>query len=345
MNYQEALAYIYSLSDYERGDRYTRNREENLARESRLLELLGNPQNCYTSTLIAGTKGKGSTAAFIERVLREAGIRTGLYTQPDLHTFRGRMRVNGRLISEEEVADLLPEVRSAAEGIRERREFDQLNTYQVATALTFLYFCRRQIQHAVLEVGLGGRLDATNVTHPLVSVITSISYDHMEFLGDTLTKIATEKAGIIKPNGIVVTSAQAPEALLAIAAVCQRQHARLIRIGAVEVQIGRIAQPTQGRIDRCDSAGERHRRVGSPVANAEAKAGESCKRQRAVTDAQRHRLIAAADVRISNRDRVAVGRREDERSVFVDTLCRRNRVDRRVENRLRVGPRGFDDLA
>ncbi len=143
MNYQEALAYIYSLSDYERGDRYTRNREENLARESRLLELLGNPQNCYTSTLIAGTKGKGSTAAFIERVLREAGIRTGLYTQPDLHTFRERMRVNGQLIREDEVADLLPEVRTAAEDMRERHEFDPLNTYQVATALTFLYFCRR----------------------------------------------------------------------------------------------------------------------------------------------------------------------------------------------------------
>ena len=235
MNYQEALAYIYGLSDYERGGRYTRNREENLARESRLLELLGNPQDCYTCTLIAGTKGKGSTAAFIERVLREAGIRTGLYTQPDLHTFRERIRVNGRLISEEEVAELLPEVRAAAEGMRERKEFDALNTYQVATALAFLYFCRQQIQHAVLEVGLGGRLDATNVTHPLVSVITSISYDHMEVLGDTLTKIATEKAGIIKPNGIIVTSAQATEALLAIAAVCEQRQARLIRVGAAEI--------------------------------------------------------------------------------------------------------------
>src|SRR5205085_246297 len=164
MNYQEALAYIYSLSDYERGSPYTRNREENLPRETRLLELLGSPQNCYTCTLIAGTKGKGSTAAFIERVLRDAGLRTGLYTQPDLHTFRERIRVNGRLISEEEVAELLVEVRAAAEGMRERHEFGPLITYEVATALAFLYFCRQHIQHAVLEVGLGGRLDATNVT-------------------------------------------------------------------------------------------------------------------------------------------------------------------------------------
>jgi dihydrofolate synthase/folylpolyglutamate synthase len=234
VNYQEALAYLYSLSDFERSGTYTRNREENLPREARLLELLGNPQLHYTSTLIAGTKGKGSTAAFIERVLRQAGVRTGLYTQPDLHTFRERIRVNGRLISEEAVAELIPEIKSAVEQIQARREFGPFITYEVATALTLLYFDRQHIQHAVLEVGLGGRLDATNVTHPLVSVITSISYDHMQILGNTLAQIATEKAGIIKPGGTVITSAQSPEALLAIAAVCQRQRARLIRVGPVE---------------------------------------------------------------------------------------------------------------
>ncbi|HJT57506.1 MAG TPA: folylpolyglutamate synthase/dihydrofolate synthase family protein, partial [Ktedonobacteraceae bacterium] len=230
----EALSYLYSLSDFERSGVYTRNREENLARESLLLESLGNPHNRYSSTLIAGTKGKGSTAAMIERVLREAGWRTGLYTQPDLHTFRERIRINGTLISEEEFAELLPEVRAAVETIESGPEAVPYNTYQVATALTFLYFARQQIQHAVLEVGLGGRLDATNVTQPLVSVITSISYDHMQVLGNTLTQIATEKAGIIKPNGVVVTSAQAPEALLAIAATCRKQHAQLVRIGPLE---------------------------------------------------------------------------------------------------------------
>ena len=247
MNYQEALAYLYSLSDYERGGPYTRNREENLAREARLLEALGDPQLSYTSTLLAGTKGKGSTAAFIERVLREAGLRTGLYTQPDLHTFRERMRVNGRLIGEEEVAELVPQVRAAAEEIGQRREFDPFITYELATALALLYFQRQHVEHAVLEVGLGGRLDATNVTQPLVSVIASISYDHTQILGDTLAKIATEKAGIIKPNGVVVTSARPPEALLAIAAVCRRQHAELIRVGAAgsdpaqaEVETGQL---------------------------------------------------------------------------------------------------------
>lgn len=247
MNYQEALAYLYSLSDFERSGQYTRDPEENLPREARLLELLGNPHQRYTSTLIGGTKGKGSTAAFIERVLREAGWRTGLYTQPDLHTFRERIRVNGQLISEAGVAELLPEVRAAVEEIERRREFGPFITYEVATALALLYFARQHVDHAVLEVGLGGRLDATNVTQPLVSVLASISYDHMQILGDTLTKIATEKAGIIKPNGVVVTSAQAAEALLTIAAVCQQRHAELIRIGPADgdpaqtaVQAGRL---------------------------------------------------------------------------------------------------------
>src|SRR5947207_10992397 len=150
MNYQEALAYLYSLSNFERGGPFTRNPEENLPRESRLLEALGNPQLSYTKTLIAGTKGKGSTAAYIERVLREAGMRTGLYTQPDLHTFRERMRVNGQLISEEELPRLLPEVSAAVEQMQARHEFDPFITYEVATALAFLYFARQHVQHAVV---------------------------------------------------------------------------------------------------------------------------------------------------------------------------------------------------
>jgi len=265
VNYQEALAYLYSLSNFERGGPFTRNPEENLPRESRLLEALGNPQLSYTKTLIAGTKGKGSTAAYIERVLREAGVRTGLYTQPDLHTFRERMRVKGRLISENEVAELVPVIRAAAEAIQQKQEFGPFITYEIATALALYYFHRQHVQHAVLEVGLGGRLDATNVTHPLVSVITSISYDHVQILGGTLTEIATEKAGIIKQDGIVVTSARPPEALLAIAAVCQRQHARMIRIGATdgdpaqaEVELGHL--PTLSYRYQLEERTEEHQR-------------------------------------------------------------------------------------
>ena len=234
MNYQQALTYLYSLSGFEHTGIGNRKSDDNLRRESRLLEVLGNPQFSYSNTLIAGTKGKGSTAAFVEMVLREAGIRTGLYTQPDLHTFRERMRVEGHLISEDEMAALVPVVREAADVILQNREFDSFITYEVATALALLYFHRHGVQHAIIEVGLGGRLDATNVTHPLVSVIASISYDHMQILGDTLTEIATEKAGKIKQNGMVITSARHPEALLAIEYVCRKKHAQMIRIGSSE---------------------------------------------------------------------------------------------------------------
>lgn len=231
MNYAEALNYIYGLSDFERGGKFRNDREQHLLREGRLLELLGNPQQTYSCTLIAGTKGKGSTAACIESVLRAAGVRTGLYTQPDLHTFRERIRVSGRLIGEDEVAELLPEVRAVVEQIEREGAFNPYIPYEVTTALALLYFKRQGVQHAVLEVGIGGRLDATNITQPLVSVIASISFDHMNVLGNTLSSIATEKAGIIKPNRVVVTSAQPPEALLAIADIARKRHARLLRVG------------------------------------------------------------------------------------------------------------------
>jgi len=243
LNYQEALAYIYSFTDYERGDKYNRDRNENLQREAALLELLDNPHQQYTNTLIAGTKGKGSTAAYIERVLREAGVRTGLYTQPDLHTFRERIQVNGHLIGEEEVGNLILEIRAAAEQIQARQLFGPFITYEIGTALALLSFARQHVQHAVIEVGIGGRLDATNVTHPLVSVIASISYDHTQILGNTLAKIATEKAGIIKSGGLVVTSAQSPEALLAIAAIAQQRAAQLVRIGCAD------GDPAQAEVD------------------------------------------------------------------------------------------------
>lgn len=232
MNYSEALAYIYGLTDYERGGKFRNDREQHLLREGRLLQDLGNPHHAYSCTLIAGTKGKGSTSACIESVLRVAGVRTGLSTQPDLHTFRERIRVRGRLISEEEVTSLLPEVRAAATQIESEKVFNTFIPYEVSVALGLLYFQRQGVQHAVLEVGIGGRLDASNVTQPLVSVIASISYDHMHILGNTLAEIATEKAGIIKQGGIIVTSAASPEALLAIARIAHERQARLVRIGS-----------------------------------------------------------------------------------------------------------------
>src|SRR6185437_407252 len=175
------------------------------------------PQRAYGVTHIAGTKGKGSTSAMLAAIVQAAGVRTGLYTQPDLHTFRERMRVNGREMAEDALPRLIPQMREALAGIGP--ELGSYITYEVATALAFLYFREAGVQHAVIEVGLGGRLDATNVVEPLATAITSISYDHMQVLGNTLAEIAGEKAGIIKPGVPIVCSAQAPEALETITRV------------------------------------------------------------------------------------------------------------------------------
>jgi dihydrofolate synthase / folylpolyglutamate synthase len=232
-SYGEALAWLYSFSDTERTGKFTgkfsRDREDNIARMRVLLAQLDDPQRAYGVTHIAGTKGKGSTAALLASIVRAAGVSTGLYTQPDLHTFRERIQLDGRVISEAEVARLVPAVRAATEALDPA--LGSLITYDVATALAFLAFREARIRHAVVEVGLGGRLDATNVVDPMATAITSISYDHMEVLGHTLAEIAREKAGIIKPGVPILTSARAPEALEVIARSAAERGAPLVRIG------------------------------------------------------------------------------------------------------------------
>ncbi|HLY30675.1 MAG TPA: Mur ligase family protein [Ktedonobacterales bacterium] len=229
MTYQQALAWLYSLSDTERTGAFRRDREDNMARERALLAQLGDPQRAYGITHIAGTKGKGSTCAILAAILKAAGIRTGFYSSPDLHTFRERIRLAGHVISEAEVARLTPQIQAAL--ARVGTSLDGYITFEAATALAFLAFREAGVAHAVVEVGLGGRLDATNVVEPLVSVITSISYEHMNVLGHTLTEIAGEKAGIIKPGVPVITSAQAPEAVAAITRIANERGAPLTRIG------------------------------------------------------------------------------------------------------------------
>ncbi len=232
MTYREALDWIYSFSDTERTGRFVRDREDNLRRERALLRALGDPQRAYGVTHIAGTKGKGSTAAMIAAMLRAGGLRVGLYTQPDLHTFRERIRVGADRIGEREVVALVAELEAALG--RVGSELGPYITYEVATALAFLHFQRAGVEHAVIEVGLGGRLDATNVVEPAVAVITSISFDHTQVLGSTLRAIATEKAGIIKPGAPTVTSARTPEALATIEAVCAERGSRLVRVAPEE---------------------------------------------------------------------------------------------------------------
>jgi len=189
---------------------------------SELLSRLGNPQNSYQTILIAGTNGKGSTAAMTASMLQAAGYKTGLYTSPHLIDVRERIRVNKRQISAGDFRKIISAV---------KQKIEQPVTYfELLTAAAFLYFQRREVDIAVLETGLGGRLDATNVCRPLVSVITNIAFDHTAFLGKTLTAITREKAGIIKMNGVCVTAAKQKKVLELLEDVCRARKARFYRL-------------------------------------------------------------------------------------------------------------------
>ncbi len=221
--YTEALAYLNQFINYERTQPQRYAPETlSLDRVNQLLERLGRPDRAYRSIHIAGTKGKGSTAAMIESCLRAAGYRTGFYTSPHLHTFRERMRVDNEYISREEFARLVDELEPHLQAV------DGATWFEITTILAFMFYAQSQIDVAVLEVGLGGRFDATNVATPIVSVITSLSMDHMNLLGSTIEQIAFEKAGIIKRQVPVVSAPQAPEALDVIQRVARVKGAKLV---------------------------------------------------------------------------------------------------------------------
>ncbi len=226
MDYQSALQYLYSLTDYEK-DRIARYDPDtlDLSRVRRVLARLGNPHERFSSIHIAGTKGKGSAAATCASVLQAAGLKTGLYTSPHLHTFRERIQADGELIPPDRLTALLK---------AHRPIFDkepELTTFEAITVLAFSYFAQRQADFAVVEVGLGGRLDATNVINPEVAIITSLSYDHTYLLGNTLASIAREKAGIIKPGVPTVSAPQPSEALAVIEQICAERASSLSLIG------------------------------------------------------------------------------------------------------------------
>jgi len=225
-SYRDALGYLYSFTDYEkRGFAAYAPEFYNLDRMRHFLALLGDPQQAFSSLHIAGTKGKGSTAALAESILRAAGLRTGLYTSPHLHSFRERMQVGGALIPEADVVRLVERTRPLVGRVADTP------TFEIMTGLAFAWFAEQEVQWAVLEVGLGGRLDATNVVLPRAAVITSISLDHVAVLGNTLERIAREKAGIVKAGVPVVSAPQPDEARTVIEEVCRAQGAPLSLVG------------------------------------------------------------------------------------------------------------------
>jgi len=232
MNYCQAEGYLLSFTDYEKipGIAYTAANYD-LRRMKKLLQPLGNPHLETKTVHIAGTKGKGSTAAMIAKVLTTAGYKTGLFTSPHLHTLRERIRINDTMISEADFAALVTKLKPIVEKVNKESAYGALTTFEILTAVVFAYFKNSRVDFQVLEVGLGGRLDATNVAKADVCVITSISLDHTEILGNTVAKIAAEKAGIIKQGCIVVSAPQASQAAEVIRRVCRQQGARLIQVG------------------------------------------------------------------------------------------------------------------
>src|SRR5271154_5744232 len=210
MSYETAVARMYAL-----GHELTQapSHKFDLAHMRVLLSALNHPERRFPGVLVAGTNGKGSTAATLASILRVSGLRTGLYTSPHLVRINERIRINGSEISDDDFALLHDVVDRTAERLVEDGELPwHPSFFEMLTAIAFEYFAQNKVEIAVLEVGMGGRLDATNVIEPRVSVIADISLDHQKFLGNTVAEIAREKAGIIRPGGVVVTLPQLPEA-------------------------------------------------------------------------------------------------------------------------------------
>src|SRR5215467_8345040 len=216
MNFQEAVNYLLSLGRELAAPTQAATAKFNLENIAVLAQHLGHPENKYPSIHIAGTNGKGSTAAFLEAILREAGYHTGLYTSPHLERINERIRVDGEPISDEAFAEIFTGVRELIEKLLADGTLRAHPTFfECVTAIAFLYFAKTGVDFAVFETGLGGRLDSTNIVTPRVSVITRIDFDHENFLGHSLREIAAEKAGIIKP-GVPVVIAEQQEATRAL---------------------------------------------------------------------------------------------------------------------------------
>ncbi|MCC0651075.1 MULTISPECIES: bifunctional folylpolyglutamate synthase/dihydrofolate synthase [unclassified Clostridioides] len=251
MKYEEALEYISQTNKF--GIRL------GLENIGKLLELLENPQETLNIIHVAGTNGKGSVCSFISNILRESGYKVGLYTSPYLETFTERIRVNGENIPQEDVARIIGLIKEKIE-VMVSQGYAYPTEFEVVTAMAFYYYSEQKVDFVALEVGLGGRYDATNIiTKSLVSVITSISLDHTGILGDTIEKIAYEKAGIIKENGIVLVYDQTDEAKDVIKSVCKEKNAKYIEVNFDDINIKKSNINSQ--IYDCNIMGETYKNL------------------------------------------------------------------------------------
>ncbi|MBL7069450.1 MAG: bifunctional folylpolyglutamate synthase/dihydrofolate synthase [Candidatus Omnitrophica bacterium] len=242
MSYQEVVEYLDLFINYERTLPLDYMRAFRLERMNRLLGLLDNPHKELRVIHVAGTKGKGSTAALITSILKESGLRAGLYTSPHLTSFRERIRINDELIEEDSLAKIVSGIKPQLEAMRK----EDLSFFEAYTAIAFKYFKERDVDFAVIETGLGGRLDATNVAEKSIAVITPISLEHTDILGNTVKKIAREKAAIIKEDSISISAPQKREALDVIEDVCLKKRSTLYLVGRdIYIDKGRFGRDTQ----------------------------------------------------------------------------------------------------
>ncbi|MBW1679371.1 MAG: bifunctional folylpolyglutamate synthase/dihydrofolate synthase [Deltaproteobacteria bacterium] len=229
-SYKDTIDYLFGLQRF--GIKF------GLDNMTRMLQAFGNPHQKLKAVHIGGSNGKGSVAAFVAKIFQKAGYRVGLYTSPHLSDFSERIRINGQPVTSDEVVQLTRFIRAKQYEVAEKdgnidtpTSVINMTFFEFTTLLAFLYFLQEKVDLAVVEVGMGGRLDATNVLKPLVSVITNIAREHQQYLGNTLEKISREKAGIIKPNGVLITAVNQPRILTRIHSRCQEMGSKMYRIG------------------------------------------------------------------------------------------------------------------
>src|SRR5229473_1776263 len=256
MNYEAAVRYLLALGRELAAPTQVAAAKFDLENITVLAERLGRPERAYPSAHVAGTNGKGSTAAFLESILRHAGFQTGLYTSPHLERMNERIRVNGQEIGDDTFAETLTRILALIEVLLAEGELRAHPTYfECVTAMALEYFARSGVEFGVFEVGLGGRLDATNILSPVVSLITPVDFDHENFLGHSLQEIAAEKAGILKPAVPLVLAGQRPEAREVVLARATElgspviEPAQALRVDRESMEEGRI----RARIREADS--------------------------------------------------------------------------------------------
>ncbi len=242
MNYDETIQWLFSrLPMYQRDGKAAYKAD--LSNTEALLKILGQPQEKFRAIHVAGTNGKGSVSHIIASVLQQAGYKTGLYTSPHLRDFRERIRINGEMIPQEKVVEFV---------VSHSNDFEKINPsfFEMTVGMAYEHFAEEKVDFAVLETGMGGRLDSTNISNPVLSIITHIDYDHTQFLGNTREKIAREKAGIIKPNIPVVIGRRQPETTPVFEKAAKEKKALLFFAeDLVELKLVRTARPLEKHYD------------------------------------------------------------------------------------------------